>query len=430
MAKNTAIALRNQVVYSVYVRNHTNEGTFAAVEKDLDRIKALGTDIVWLMPIHPVGEEARKGQAGSPYAIRDYRDINPAYGTRADFCHLVDAIHARGMKCIIDVVYNHTSPDSWLRNHHPEWFFHKADGSFGNQVADWGDIIDLDYIHNPDLWDYQIDTLKMWASIVDGFRCDVAPLVPMEFWERARQEVAQINPDCIWLAESVEPSFVKENRDHGVYAASDCETYSAFDMEYDYDMKEYYRDYLDRKIPLSRYVEMLLRQEMIYPQNYVKMRHLENHDNPRARDLIPEMPRLINWTAFMYFLRGSMLLFGGQEKAIAHLPDLFNVDPVDWNGEGTEDLTQLMQSLYAIKHDAILADGLLEMKADDEQDGATIGYRKDGRTCVGVFSLMANQAHVPVPAADGIYQNRVDGQNVTVKNGELIVEGRPVIFDC
>lgn len=201
-------------------------------------------------------------------------------------------------------------------------------------------------------------------------------------------------------------------------------------MEYDYDMKEYYRDYLDRKIPLSRYVEMLLRQEMIYPQNYVKMRHLENHDNPRARDLIPEMPRLINWTAFMYFLRGSMLLFGGQEKAIAHLPDLFNVDPVDWNGEGTEDLTQLMQSLYAIKHDAILADGLLEMKADDEQDVATIVYRKDGRTCVGVFSLMANQAHVPVPAADGIYQNRVDGQNVTVKNGELIVEGRPVIFDC
>ncbi len=99
------------------------------------------------------------------------------------------------------MVYNHTSPDSWLRNHHPEWFFHKADGSFGNQVADWGDIIDLDYIHNPDLWDYQIDTLKMWASIVDGFRCDVAPLVPVEFWERAREEVAQINPDCIWLAD-------------------------------------------------------------------------------------------------------------------------------------------------------------------------------------------------------------------------------------
>ncbi len=84
MAKNTAIALRNQVIYSVYVRNHTAEGTFAAVEKDIDRIHALGTDIVWLMPIHPIGEEARKGQAGSPYAIRDYRDINPAYGTRAD----------------------------------------------------------------------------------------------------------------------------------------------------------------------------------------------------------------------------------------------------------------------------------------------------------------------------------------------------------
>ena len=430
MAKDTNIALRNQVLYSVFVRDHTEEGTFAALEKDLDRIRALGTDIIWLMPIHPIGREARKGKDGSPYAIRDYRDVNPEYGTREEFCHLVDAIHARGMKCIIDVVYNHTSPDSWLKEHHPEWFFHKPDGSFGNQVADWGDIIDLDYKNNPDLWDYQIDTLKMWASIVDGFRCDVAPLVPVEFWERARAEVETVRPGCIWLAESVDPPFIKENRDHGVYAASDCEVYRAFDMEYDYDMKEYYLGYIKKTIPLSRYVEMLLHQEMIYPQNYVKMRHLENHDNPRARDLIPEIPQLQNWTAFMYFLRGSLLLYGGQEKAVAHLPDLFNGDVVPWNGEDTVDLTGLLQSLYPIKHDPILADGVVEMKAHDEEDTAVIVYRKDGRTCVGVFSLMAKNADVPVPAPDGTYQNRIDGSDVVVKDGKLLGSGRPVIFDC
>ena len=186
MAWNTPKNYRNQVLYSVYVRNHTLEGTFQALRGDLRRIRNLGVDIIWLMPIHPIGVKARKGTLGSPYAISDYRAVNPEYGTMEDFQALVEDIHALGMKCIIDVVYNHTSPDSWLVANHPEWFYHKPDGSFGNHVGDWSDIVDLDYT-NEDLWSYQIDTLKMWAQIVDGFRCDVAPLLPIEFWRRARR---------------------------------------------------------------------------------------------------------------------------------------------------------------------------------------------------------------------------------------------------
>ena len=116
-----------------------------------------------------------------------------------DFRALADAVHESGMKLLIDVVYNHTSPDSVLSREHPEWFYHKRDGSFGNRIGEWADIIDLDY-ENRALWDYQIDALKMWAEIVDGFRCDVAPLVPLEFWLRARREVEQVRPGCIWLA--------------------------------------------------------------------------------------------------------------------------------------------------------------------------------------------------------------------------------------
>ena len=112
MAKNTNVNLRNQVIYSIYVRNHTEEGTFNSIIPDLDRIKALGTDIIWLMPIHPIGVKEKKGSLGCPYAIKDYRAVNPAYGTKEEFVNLVDEIHNRGMKCIIDVVYNHTSPDS------------------------------------------------------------------------------------------------------------------------------------------------------------------------------------------------------------------------------------------------------------------------------------------------------------------------------
>ena len=185
MAVNTDLSLRRQVIYSVFVRGHTKEGTFRALEGDLDRLKALGADILWLMPIHPIGEEGRKGTMGSPYAIRDYRAVNPDMGTVDDLCHLVDAIHDRGMECIIDVVYNHTSPDSVLAEAHPEFFLRDEQGRPTRKVTDWWDIVDLDY-SNRDLWRYQIDTLKQWAAIVDGFRCDVASAVPVEFWRQAR----------------------------------------------------------------------------------------------------------------------------------------------------------------------------------------------------------------------------------------------------
>ena len=169
MAKNTNTALREQVIYSVYVRNHTPEGTFRAVIPDLDRIRALGTDIVWFMPIHPIGEKGKKGSLGCPYANRDYGTVNPEYGTLEDFKALVDAIHARGMKCIIDVVYNHTSPDAVYVTEHPEFYYRKPDGRFGNKTADWTDVIDLDYSCAA-LWDAQIQHLCYWAGIVDGFR--------------------------------------------------------------------------------------------------------------------------------------------------------------------------------------------------------------------------------------------------------------------
>ena len=151
MAHETDRSLRRSVIYELYLRSHTPEGTFRAVEPDLDRIRALGVDIIWLMPIHPIGILNRKGSLGCPYANRDYRTVNPEYGSMEDFIHLVEEIHRRGMKCIIDVVYNHTSPDSTLVREHPEFFYRKPDGSRGNKVGDWTDVVDLDY-GVPALW--------------------------------------------------------------------------------------------------------------------------------------------------------------------------------------------------------------------------------------------------------------------------------------
>ena len=177
MADQTKKELRNKLMYQVFVRNYTEEGTFDGVRRDLDRIRDLGVDIVYLLPIHPIGEKCRKGSLGSPYAISDYRAVNPEYGTLEDFRALAEAIHEKGMKCIIDVVYNHTSPDSVLSAEHPEWFYRKEDGSFGNHVGDWSDIIDLDYTREG-LAEYQIETLKMWANRLDSCKGEL-PIEPV-----------------------------------------------------------------------------------------------------------------------------------------------------------------------------------------------------------------------------------------------------------
>ncbi|MCI9155812.1 MAG: alpha-amylase [Lawsonibacter sp.] len=425
MAKNTQKEYRNQVMYSVFVRNHSEEGTFEAVRRDLERIKALGVDIIWLMPIHPIGVTARKGAAGSPYAISDYRAVNPEYGTVQDFQCLVDEVHRLGMKCIIDVVYNHTSPDSWLVKNHPEWFYHKADGSLGNHVGDWTDIVDLDY-SNPGLWNYQIETLKYWASMVDGFRCDVASLVPLEFWLQARAEVETVRPGCIWLAESVEPEFIRLARSQGITALSDSEIFQAFDISYEYDLYPDYQDYLDGKASLSRYAQAVNRQEAIYPDNYVKLRYLENHDRLRAAAAIPGEAALLNWTAFLYFQKGMTLLYGGQEVSCVHLPNLFEKDPVDWSSG--PDRSGLLRRLYELKQNPLLTDSAYCVQAlrGDILHGA---HRSGERQLTGIFSLKGNCGLVAVEAPDGIYPNLAEGGSVEVKFGRVSCQGRPIIFE-
>ena len=424
MAKNTPHALRNQMIYSIYVRNHTPEGTFRAIENDLPRIRGLGTDIVWLMPIHPIGIEGKKGTLGCPYANRDYRSTNPEYGTMDDFRHLVDAIHANGMLCMIDVVYNHTSPDSTLRHEHPEFFYRRADGSFGNRFGDWADVIDLNYEVRA-LWDYQIESLKMWAGIVDGFRCDVASLVPAALWAEAREACAKVNPKLVWLGETVHTSFQRAARRERLKIASDSEAYAVFDIEYDYDIRELLDDYWAGKRPLHEYTDALNFQEAIYPENYDKLRCLENHDQPRIASRIADPVALSNWNAFMFFQKGTPMLYAGQERMDANQPSLFDRDPVNWNGA---DISEELRQLARFKKEHYPEDACFSAEADDERH--IIVAMAEGRkaSLCGVFSLKAEAADVKVDAVDGIYADLISGEAVEVKNGCLHTDGRPVIF--
>ena len=424
MALNTDPKLQNQVIYSIYVRAHTPEGSFRAIVPDLDRIRDLGTDIIWFMPIHPIGVEGKKGSLGCPYANRDYRTVNPAYGTMEDFRVLVDEIHRRGMRVMIDVVYNHTSPDSTLFHEHPEFFYRLPDGRPGNKAGDWADVIDLDY-SVPALWDYQIESLCMWAGIVDGFRCDVASLVPLDFWKKARAEVAKVNPGCIWLAESVHALFANRVRAMGFHASRDTELFDAFDMEYDYDIWEGYERFVNGRGPLSGYLELLNIQQAMYPDNYNKMRCLENHDQPRIASQISDPLALENFTAMLYFLKGATLLYAGQEFACTHRPSLFEqeVFPRDkgW------DLSPLLRKLAEIKR-RLGADDAFFASGDDESCIALMERVNGESRKLGVFSLQGKAGELAVDLPDGNYVNQIDDGAVTVKDGKLLSDGTPIIL--
>ena len=297
MAIDTSPAVRSLVLYQVFPRNHGPRGRLVDVTEDVERIAGLGVDVLYLMPIHPIGEVGRKGRLGSPYAIRDYRAVDPELGTLADFDDLVAAAHRAGLRVILDVVFNHTAPDSVLVAEHPEFFHRDAAGRPVTTVPAWTDIIDLKHPY-PGLSRYLIDTLTLWVERgVDGFRCDVASLVPVEFWLQAREELAGVRSGLLWLAESPHPSWVAQRRAHGLPTWSDAEVFQAFDIEYSYDLWSIWQAVMTGQEPVGRYLEMLRWQDATLPANYAKLRYVENHDQFRIMRLASSEDRALAWTA-------------------------------------------------------------------------------------------------------------------------------------
>ena len=422
--KKTSSKLRNLVIYQVFVRNHSPEGNFAGLRRDLGRIRDLGVDFVYLLPIHPIGLKNRKGTLGSPYSIRDYREINPEYGTMADFQALVEDVHGHGMKLMIDVVYNHTSRDSRLLSEHPEWFYRNAAGEFANRVGEWWDVTDFDFRKDKALWVELADTLSMYAAMgVDGFRCDVASLVPVAFWTYARKVVAKVNPHVVWLSESVHGGFVKYIRDRGFDAWSEAEIYGAFDMAYDYDVQPYMEQYLQGKHPLRDYLEALRRQEEIYPRDYVKMHNVENHDNPRIAALVGNDPdRIRNWHAFTFFLKGSAMIYAGAEFSSDRRPDLFDKDPV----VRREDISDFIRILARLKKKPVFATGIYDLTAPAVDGVAVATFENDREKYVGVFNLGGVTGGAAVPIPDGRHRNLLDGTSVPVVGGTIVLGKKPI----
>ncbi len=427
MAKRTNVSLRNQIIYQVFPRQHSKSHDFRGVINDLDRIKDLGTDIIYLLPIHEIGKIDQKGAMGCPYSIYDFRSINHELGTLEDFIELINETHKRKMKLIIDIVYNHTSRDSILTVEHPEWFYHKPDGSFANRVGDWSDVTDLNYQHQEQL-DYLTDTLCYFVKIgVDGFRCDVAPLIDEKFWQQAIEACLKINPNLIWLSESVHLGFLKHIRDLGYEALSDSEIYNYFDILYDYDIYPFWETYNEGKTTLERYLSEIVRQESVYPKNYVKARYLENHDMPRAASYIKDPSKLLNATAMIYFLRGITFIYAGQEAINEIRPSLFEIDEVDWSNYNKYGIADLMKKMAQIKREPIFATGIFNATAK-ANNIAYLSYENKEQKYIGVFNLNNVDDFIETDLPDGTYQNIINNDVIKVTDGKIKTSLNPIVI--
>ncbi|HEV7890357.1 MAG TPA: alpha-amylase family glycosyl hydrolase [Pyrinomonadaceae bacterium] len=381
--------VRGGVIYEIYPRDFSEKGNFEGVTAELDRLKNLGVNILWLMPIHPIGQEKKKGPIGSPYAVRDYFAINPDYGTAADLKRLVSEAHKRGMKVIIDVVANHTSWDSVMMKT-PEFYVRDASGKI-TFPHDWSDVAELNY-DNPQLRRYMIDMLKFWLRDfdLDGFRCDVAAEVPTDFWEQARAELDKVKHDIVMLAESDKPELLA----------------SAFDLDYSWPLHGTLNDVMRGRKPATAFRETWESDAAKYPRGALRMRFSDNHDEKRAVARFGE-PGALAASALMFTLDGVPMLYNGMEvgdTTESGDPALFYHLPVFWPiVKRRPEFPRFYQQFIALRKDhSALTRGTVEwLRNSDDARVVTFARRDDREEIVVAINFSNTPLNVTVEAPAG-----------------------------
>ena len=314
---------RHANIYEVNVRQYTPEGTLAAMATHLPRLQKMGVDILWLMPVQPIGRLKRKGRLGSYYAISDYTAVNPEFGTLADFKALVQQAHALGMKVILDWVANHTAWDHVWTHQHPEWYLKNGQGEIhsylydnGTEVEDWSDVCGLDY-KNPTLWPAMTEAMLYWLreADIDGFRCDVAGLLPTLFWEQARVQMEQIKP-IFMLAEWADP---------GLHA-------KAFDMTYDWSLYELLKKTAKGEADARDLRKYLEEPDTTYPVDAYRMTFTANHDTNswHGHDAAHYGGAFRAMAVLAATLPGMPMIYSGQEAGLNKQLQFFEKDTINW----------------------------------------------------------------------------------------------------
>jgi glycosidase len=288
--------LTGSVIYEINVATFSSAGNFAGVAARLPYLKELGVNLLWLMPIHPLGKLKSKPPMGSPYAVRDYYGINPAFGTAADLHRLIDGVHADGMRVIIDIVANHTAWDSVLMEH-PDFYKHDAQGHILPPNPDWTDVAGLNYA-NPHVRTYMIGMMEHWLRDfhLDGFRCDAAGMVPTDFWEQARLALEKVKPDLVMLAEWDSPELLRR----------------AFDIDYAWKPYKTLHAVMTAGAPASDIRKNWEEERARYGANALHMRFVDNHDEERAIAQFGQAGTVAA-SVLIFTLDGVPMLYNGTE---------------------------------------------------------------------------------------------------------------------
>ena len=391
--------LRSGTIYEIFPRDFSPAGNLAGVTARLDELHDLGVTILWIMPIHPIGTKCRKGDFGSPYSIRDYYAVDPNYGTVDDFKALVAGAHQRGMKVIMDLVANHTAWDSVMMTN-TDFYKQDAPGHVIPPVPSWTDVAGLNY-NSPALREYMIAMLKYWIKTadVDGFRCDVAYMVPTDFWEQVRTELTKTKPDIMMLAEASKPELLTK----------------AFDIDYAWPMLATMNNVLIHDAPASDVAKTWEDSRRQFPKDALHMRISDDHDEARAVARYGLKGALAT-SALMFTLDGVPLIYNGMEVGAATEsgdPALFDKLTIFWNPKERPQLRSIYHDLIQLrKNSAALRGSNVEWLHNSDENKLVTFLRADDKDEFLVVINLSNRpltGNVNLKNANGFSEVKISG---------------------
>ena len=398
---------KNATIYEVNIRQYTPEGTFKAFQKHLHQLKDMGVDILWLMPINPIGKLNRKGSLGSYYSISDYNKVNPEFGSLNDFKSLVNEAHKLGLKVIVDWVANHTSWDNVWTKTHPEYYKTDNSGNFVSPVKDWTDVIGLNF-NNPKLWIAMENSMEYWIKEcdIDGYRCDVAGMVQMPFWNFVRKELDKIKP-VFMLAEAEGTQFHKH----------------AFDMTYAWEFHNITKEIYAGKQTVKDLDNYFNKDDNNYNSDAYRMDFTSNHDENSWKESVFERygDAVKTFAVLCGVVKGMPLVYSGQEAGMDKSLRFFDKDTIEWK---KSDLREIYTKLNHLKmRNKALWNGnaggkMNRLQTSDDTNVFAFEREKDGNKIIAIFNLSKNEEDININSEKlaGNYSNLFSKKNVRLKN--------------
>lgn len=405
---------RDMVLYEVNVRQYTPEGTFDAFSEHLPRLKEMGINALWLMPIHPIGEVNRKEGLGSYYSVKDFKAVNPEFGTMEDFKELISKVHDMGMYLMMDWVPNHSAWDNPLTKEHPEFYARDKSGNFTPPIGtDWTDVIQFNW-KNKGLHDYMIDAMKFWVELgVDGFRVDHPHNTPVKFWEKARDELMSIRP-VLMLAEHEAP---------GGFMVK------GFDMNYAWEMHHLLKNVAQGKDSTSAVHRFFEKELKVFPQNVFRLHFLSNHDenswSGTVDSLFGESHRAM--ATLIFTVRGVPLLYSGQEVCLDKQLRFFERDTIEWD---TCNMTSFYTDLIRLKKTtpALLNGewgGSMKVVSTNRDSRIFAFYREKEQSRILVMLNLSGRVVSFTPRAEGVegdYTEYFSGTRMSMPQNTITLE--------